>query len=297
MNTFIQNFLDYLLVGRNFSSRTTEAYKHDLNKFVEYLESVGKTNILVVTEKDVMGFLSSLTETNGAVTKARKLSSIKSLFKYLKREKIIKANPISDIESPKLPHKKPTYLTQTEYQILIATVKREATPFYLSRDLAIVTLLLGTGIRLSELVGLTLDEVNLEHSGRSIKVRGKGDKERIIPLTDELVSILEHYLKTRPNVSSNHLFISRLGEQLCARSVYGLVKKYLKATGIQKNNRMAVHSLRHTFGTSLMNNGVNIVVIQELMGHRNLETTRRYLHITSADLRKGVDTLVLNKTQ
>jgi site-specific recombinase XerD len=155
-------------------------------------------------------------------------------------------------------------------------------------------LLLGTGVRLSELVGLTLDRVNLEHSGRSIKVRGKGNKERIIPLTDEVVATLEQYLKIRPDVSSSHLFISRLGDELHARSVYGLVKKYLKATGIKKM-KMAVHSLRHTFGTSLMNSGVNIVVIQELLGHKKIETTRRYLHINSADLRNAVDKLVLNK--
>ncbi len=294
MNTIIRNFLDYLLAGRNFSPRTVEAYRHDLDKFIDFLESKGKGDILTVTPQDVMGFLSSCTKTNGAVTQARKLSSIKSLFKYLRREGVISANPVNDILSPKLPETQPTYLTQAEYQNLIATVRREATPFYLSRDLAIIVLFLATGIRLSELVGLTLDRVNLEHSGRSIKVKGKGNRERIIPLTDEAVSILENYLKTRPAVSSQHFFISRLGEQLCARSVYGLVKKYLKATGINKN-KMAVHSLRHTFGTSMMNKGVNIVVIQELLGHKQIETTRRYLHINSADLRNAVDGLVLSK--
>lgn len=281
-------------VERAFSPRTISAYQHDLDMFVEFLESIGKADITTISKDDVRCFLSERAKTNGAVTRARKLSAVKSFFKHLGREGVIAANPVSDIEAPKLPEKEPTYLTQAEYQNLIATVKREATPFYLARDLAIVVLLLGTGIRLSELVGLTLDKINLEHSGRSIKVKGKGDKERIIPLTDELVIVLEKYLKARPDVSSNNLFISRLGEQLCARSVYGLVKKYLKATGIKKN-KMAVHSLRHTFGTTLMSNGVNIVVIQELLGHKKLETTRRYLHINSADLRKGIDTLVLNK--
>ncbi|HRY76635.1 MAG TPA: tyrosine-type recombinase/integrase [Candidatus Paceibacterota bacterium] len=294
MEKLIQNFLDYLSVERGFSPRTIEAYRHDLNKFVEFFESIGKNGILSITKEDVRRFLSEQAQTNGAVTRARKLSAIKSLFNYLDHEGIISANPVSGIEAPKLPEKEPTYLTQAEYQNLIATVKREATPFYLSRDLAIVVLLLGTGVRLSELVGLTLDRVNLEHSGRSIKVRGKGNKERIIPLTDEVVATLEQYLKIRPDVSSNHLFISRLGDELHARSVYGLVKKYLKATGIKKM-KMAVHSLRHTFGTSLMNSGVNIVVIQELLGHKKIETTRRYLHINSADLRNAVDKLVLNK--
>lgn len=296
MNKLITQFLHYLNVERGFSPRTIEAYKHDLDKFVAFLKLLNKSSVSAITKEDVRRFLAQQAQTNGAVTRARKLSSIKSFFKYLGREGVIAANPVSDIEAPKLPEREPTYLTQAEYQNLIATVKREATPFYLSRDLAITVLLLGTGIRLSELVGLTLDKVNLECSGRNIKVRGKGDKERIIPLTDELVSVLEHYLKTRPNVSSSHLFISRLGDELRARSVYGLVKKYLKATGIKKT-KMAVHSLRHTFGTSLMNNGVNIVVIQELLGHKKLETTRRYLHINSVDLRNAVDSLVLSKPQ
>ena len=294
MNKLISQFLHYLSVGRGFSPRTIEAYQHDLNKFVEFLESIKKADIAIITKEDVRRFLSEQAKTNGAITRARKLSSIKSFFKYLGREGIIAANPVSDIEAPKLPEKEPTYLTEAEYQNLIATVRREATPFYLSRDLAIIVLLLGTGIRLSELVGLTLDRVNLEHSGRSIKVRGKGDKERIIPLTNEVVSVLGQYLKTRPDVSSNHLFISRLGDELHARSVYGLVKKYLKGTGIKKT-KMGVHSLRHTFGTSLMNNGINIVVIQELLGHKKLETTRRYLHINNVDLRNAVDSLVLTK--
>lgn len=292
----ITQFLHYLEVERAFSPRTISAYKHDLNMFVEFLESVGKADIATISKDDVRHFLSERAETNGAVTRARKLSSIKSFFKYLGREGIIAANPVSDIEAPKLPEKEPTYLTEIEYQNLIATVRREATPFYLSRDLAIIVLFLGTGIRLSELVGLTLDRVNLERSGKNIKVKGKGDRERIIPLTNEVVSVLEQYLKSRPDVSSNHLFISRLGDELRARSVYGLVKKYLNGTGIKKT-KMGVHSLRHTFGTSLMNNGVNIVVIQELLGHRNLETTRRYLHINNIDLRNAVDSLVLSKPQ
>lgn len=296
MNNLITQFLHYLEVERAFSPRTISAYQNDLDMFVVFLESTGKTDIAAISKEDVRHFLSERAKTNGAVTRARKLSSIKSFFKYLGREGINAANPVSDIEAPKLPEKEPTYLTEAEYRSLIAAVKREATPFYLSRDLAVIVLLLGTGIRLSELVGLTLDRVNLERSGKSITVKGKGNKERIIPLTSEVVNVLEQYLKSRPDVPSNHLFISRLGDKLHARSVYGLVKKYLKATGIKKN-KVAVHSLRHTFGTSLMNNGVNIVVIQELLGHKKLETTRRYLHINNVDLRNAVDSLVLNKPQ
>ncbi len=295
MNNLITQFLHYLEVERGFSPRTVSAYCHDLNKFVEFLGASDDTSITTITKADVRRFLSQRAKTNGAVTRARKLSSIKSFFKYLGREGIIEANPVSDIEAPKLPEKEPSYLTESEYQNLIAAVKFKATPYYLSRDLAIVILLLGTGIRLSELVGLTLDRVNLESADRSIKVRGKGNKERIIPLTNEVVSTLKQYLKQRPEVESNHLFISRLGDELHARSVYGLIKKYLEATNIKK--KVAVHSLRHTFGASLLRSGANLVVIQELLGHKKLETTRRYLHINDIDLRNAVEKLVLSKPQ
>jgi integrase/recombinase XerC len=296
MNKLITQFLHYLTAERFFSPRTISAYQYDLSKFIEFLESINKADVTHITKEDVRHFLSERAQTNGAVAIARKLSSIKSFFKYLGREGIIDANPVSDIEAPKLPEKEPSYLTETEYKDLIATVKFKATPYYLSRDLAIVILFLGTGIRLSELVGLTLDRVNLERSDRNIKVQGKGNKERIIPLTSEVAAILGQYLKQRPDVSSNHLFISRLGDELRSRSVYGLIKKYLKATSIKKD-KVAVHSLRHTFGASLLNSGANLVVIQELMGHKKLETTRRYLHINNVDLRNAVDKLVLCKPQ
>ena len=292
MNKLITQFLHYLKSERFFSPRTISAYQHDLSKFAAFLESIDKTDIAHIRKEDVRYFLSERAQTSGAVTIARKLSSIKSLFKYLEREGIIAANPVSGIEAPRLPEKEPSYLTQTEYQDLIAAVKFKAAPWYLPRDLAVVILLLGTGIRLSELVGLTLDRVNLEQSDRNIKVQGKGNKERIIPLTTEVANILEQYLKKRPDVTSNHLFISRLGDGLHARSVYGLVKKYLEAAGIKKN-RVAVHTLRHTFGASMLKNGANLFTIQKLLGHKQLETTGRYLHIDNVDLRNAIEKLVL----
>ena len=293
MNNLISQFLHYIERERHFSERTASAYRHDLNKFAVFLESIEKTEVAAVTKADVRTFLSLCSNTCGAYAYARKLSSIKSFFKYLGREEIIEKNPVSDIEAPKLPEKEPSYLTESEYQNLIATVRFRATPYYLSRDLAIVILLLGTGIRLSELVGLTLDRINLESNDRNIKVCGKGNKERTIPLTSEVTSVLRQYLKQRPEVESNHLFISRLGDELHARSVYGLIKKYLKAASI--NKKVAVHALRHTFGASMLRSGANLVVIQALLGHKKLETTRRYLHINDIDLRNAVEKLVLSK--
>lgn len=296
MNKLLTQFLHYLEVERGFSPRTIKAYEHDLDKFVASLKLVNNLDVSAVTKEDVRRFLAQQAKTNGAVTRARKLSSIKSFFKYLGREGIIAANPVSDIEAPKLPQKEPSYLTEIEYRKLIAAVRQESTPYYLPRDMAIIILLLGTGIRLSELVGLTLDRVNLHNGDKNIKVKGKGNKERVIPLTDEVVNTLDKYLTKRPEVESNHLFISRLGNELRSRSVYHLVKKYLNAADIKKE-KVAVHSLRHTFGALLLKSGANLVVIQELLGHKKLETTRRYLHINEIDLRNAVEKLVLAKPQ
>ena len=296
MRNLITQFLHYISVERGFSPRTIKAYEHDLNKFVGFLEATNKTNIESVSRDDVRKFISRCAQTNGAVTYARKLSSIKSFFKYLKRDGVISDNPAADIETPKLPQREPSYLTQEEYQKLLSTVKRAADPYYLARDLAVVTTFLGTGVRLSELVGLTLNSVNLQASQESIRVQGKGNKERIVPLNKEVVAALQKYIKGRPEVETNHLFVSRLGNGLCAGSVYHLIKRYIKEAGIKKE-KVGVHTLRHTFGASLLNSGANLVVIQELLGHKKLETTRKYLHINNIDLRNAVEKLVLTTKQ
>lgn len=296
MKILLEQFLHYVSVERGFSPRTIEAYKHDLNKFVGFLEATNKTHIKAVSRDDIRKFISQCAQTNRAVTYTRKLSSIKSFFKYLIRNDVLKINPAADIETPKLPQKEPSYLTQEEYQKLLLTVRQTADPYYLARDLAIVTTFLGTGVRLSELVGLTLNSVNLQPSQESIRVQGKGNKERIVPLNEEVVAVLRKYIKGRPEVETNHLFVSRLSRELCTGSVYHLIKRYLKETGIKKE-KVGVHTLRHTFGAALLNSGANLVVIQELLGHKNLETTRRYLHINNIDLRNAVEKLVLSRPQ
>jgi site-specific recombinase XerD len=271
----------------------------DLMKFADFLDTKNKTGVEDVTIDDVRAFVSELSESgikkpNAAVTVARKLSSIKSFFKYLVRFRKVAANPAADVETPKLPHTEPNYLTQEEHDALLAAVRRTAAPFYLARNTAIVVTLLNTGVRLSELVGLTLNSVNLGSSQPTVKVRGKGDKERTIPLNERTVSALRKYLDGRPEVETNHLFVSRLGNGLSSRSVHHLIKRYLVEAGIKKEH-VGVHSLRHSFAASLLSKGVNLFSIQKLLGHSKLETTSRYLHVNDADLRDAVNRLVLNE--
>lgn len=280
---------------KNFSPRTIEAYQHDLNKLVVFLAAANKTSVSEVVKDDIRKFLHEVASTNSEVTRARKLSSIKSFFKYLSREGIIEINPAADVDRPKLPEREPSYLTPEEYQRLLATIKLKAAPYYCLRDLAIVTTFLGTGIRLSELVGLKLNSLNFQPTQESVRVRGKGNKERTVPLNPEVVKVLTRYLQKRPEVTSKFFFISRLGDGLSSGGVYHLIKHYIREAGINKE-KVGVHSLRHTFATSLLNNkNINLVHIQQLLGHKKIETTRRYLHINDLDLRNAVNSLMLNK--
>jgi len=291
MDNYINKFLIYLDTERKFSLRTIEAYRHDLGKFCSFMYSIQKTEISEVTRADIGAFVASLSS-NAGITKARKLSTIKSFFNYLAQADAIESNPATHVIAPKIPQREASYLNGEEYQRLMQTVRDVATPYFWQRDLAIVTIFLHTGIRLSELVSLTLDSFDL--SERKIVIHGKGDKERTIPLNDEVALVIEKYLTKRPSVSNNSLFVSKLGTGLSGRSVYHLIKRYLEKAGIKKE-KLGVHSLRHSFGASLLNKKVNLVVIQELLGHTKLETTRRYLHVNQDELRTAVDTLVFKK--
>lgn len=292
MDTYIQKFLEHLSTERGFSPNTVKAYKHDLGKFSDFLFSINKFEILDVSRADISCFVSSLASRNAEITKARKLSVIKSFFNYLERIDAIKTNPAKHVIAPKIPQREASYLNNEEYQKLMQTVRDVATPFYWKRDLAIVTLFLHTGIRLSELVGLKLGSIDLV--SKIIVVKGKGNKERPIPLNEEVALVIEKYLSKRPKTDTDSLFLSKLGGGLSSRSVYHLIKNYLRKAGIEKR-KLGVHSLRHSFGASLLDKGVNLVIIQELLGHTKLETTRRYLHINNTDLRNAVDHLVLRK--
>jgi len=290
----IKQFLHYLEVERGLSPRTIRAYEYDLNKFANFLLDKNNPSLSNIIKNDIREFLSELAKNgfqkpNSGITRARKLSAIKSFFKYLTREGIVDVNPAIDIETPKIPEREPCYLTEQEYELLLQTVREKSTVYYNARDLAIVTMFLGTGMRLSELVGLNLGSIDTKDG--LVKVLGKGNKERTIPLNDKVVAALEKYLKGRPEIESKAFFVSRLGNRLSSGGVYHLIKHFLKESKIKKE-KIGVHSLRHSFGASLLNKNVNLVVIQELLGHKRLETTRRYLHINNLDLRNAVEQIV-----
>lgn len=278
-----KQFINYIKIERNLSPLTVKLYSRDLEKLSDFFPN---KKIVELTKQDIRDYIAFLSDTNSPVTRARKLSCLRSFFKFLAREDLITLNPLDGIDSPKIPQKEPSYLSESEYLRLLETVKKEATIFYRKRDLAIISLFLSTGIRVSELTGLRIGDVDFQE--KFIKIIRKGNKEQTLPINDSIVDLLKKYFKIRPKVSFDDFFVSKKGLPLRSNSAYHLVKKYLLLAGIKKD-KMGCHILRHTFCTMLLNKEVNLVAIQELAGHRSLETTRKYLHINSVDLRNAVN--------
>lgn len=229
---------------------------------------------------------------NSVISRARKLASIRSFFSYLRKRKYIDENPALDIELPHLPEKEAEYLNVNEYQHLLHVIRDVASPFYKDRDLAIFSLFLATGIRVSELVGLKLEHVDL--GTQLIKVRRKGNREQSVPLNDEITIILKQYIKNRPDVDCEYVFISKKKSGIQANTLYCLSKKYLKLAGIKKNKH-GLHLYRHTFLSTLLANNVHPVFLQTLSGHKSFQSTSRYLHVQSSQTRDAVSKISLLK--
>lgn len=299
IKTATVHFQDYLTVQRGCAVGTVKGYALDLCIFENYLENQGLTSqVENVEEQDILGFLAYLSHTpdgkkpNSVITRARKLASIRSFFTFLRKRKYIDKNPAEDIELPSLPEREPEYLKINEYQSLLKVIKETASPFFKDRDLAIFSLFLATGIRVSELVGLELKNVDLD--AQFIKVRRKGNKEQSIPLNDEVTDILKTYLKNRPEVEVNKIFISKKKGAIQPNTLYCLSKKYLSLAGIEKNKH-GLHLYRHSFLSALLAKDVSPVLLQELAGHRSFETTRRYLHINNHQTQEAVSKISLMK--
>jgi integrase/recombinase XerC len=299
MEKEISGFLSYVGAERGFTAKTVGAYRHDLSKFSEFADKeLGKDyQIGDIDQYTIKAYMQFLADTgykraNSAISRGRKLATIKSFFKYLISEDKVKLNPASQVKMPKVQRKEPSYLTEQEYKRLLRVVKNNATRYFKQRDMAIVTMLLGMGLRLSELVELNVGDVNFEEG--SVKVTRKGNQERILPANDGVMIAIQRYLKTRKQTDAQDpLFLSKRNQRIDSGSVWHLVKKYLKQAQIEKD-KLSPHTLRHTFATMLLRNGENLITIKELLSHRNLRTTERYLHINGEELKTAVSRLDLN---
>jgi len=301
MNIYIaiKQFQDYMIVQKGFSPKTVTAYSSDLQKFGEYLAKRDyPSEVEKIETQDVVSYLSFLTHSEEnkkpilVISRARKLASIRSFFTFLRKRKVLEVSPADDIPIPKLPQKEPDYLTINEYQKLLNVIADTASPFFKLRDLAIFSLFISTGIRVSELVSLQLKDIDFDY--KTIKVKRKGNKQQTIPLNDDMVLLLKRYLEVRPDTEKQNLFISKKGNGVKANTVYCLVKKYLELAGLDKNKK-GPHLLRHSCLTALLSKGVDLPTIQAIAGHRSIQTTTRYLHIQSKQIREAVSKIDLRK--
>jgi integrase/recombinase XerC len=247
-----------------------------------YLTSAGRIKIEEVDRLAIRKYLSFLHRKNRKSSIARKVSTLRSFYKYLVREQVVSSNPAKNVATPKAEKPLPTALTVDEaFRLMESPMEREQL-----RDRAILELLYSSGLRVSELVGL--DGNRLDQELGIVKVMGKGRKERIVPVGKKAMEALKTYLKDRGHVEPNApIFVNPSGGRLTSRSVGRLVKKYTRDSGVFR--KISPHSLRHTFATHLLDAGADIREIQEMLGHASLSTTQRYTHISLGKLMEVYD--------
>lgn len=287
MNGAIKEFSNYLKYERQASEHTHKNYLVDLTQFVTFLENRtgsdlgthptcwGKVDAEVVRE-----YLNELFGKKTATSIARKLASLRTFFQFCLRKGWADNNPAKEVASPKIPKRVPKFLTIDEVQSLLGAPD-DVEPLG-ARDKAILETLYASGLRVSELVNLDVNDLDLKEG--SVRVVGKGRKERVIPVGEKACGSIQKYIDIRPTLytkttdDTGALFVNRQGGRLTARSIERLVSKYLKRCGIQKV--VTPHVLRHTFATHLLNAGADMRGIQELLGHASLSTTQKYTHVT-----------------
>ena len=280
--TLIKNFLDYLIIEKRYSVHTTVSYRNDLNQFNLYLsESYSALEFHKVEMIHVRSYMVHLLEAKLAKsTVARKVSSIKSLYKFLKKEQLISSSPVQLLETPKLDSRLPVFLKEEEVVNLFEEFKFEDS-FSGKRDKMILYLFYQTGIRLSELIGLK--DVDVRNG--ELKVLGKRNKERIIPLSNNIQPLIDQYLNLKDELGfkKKYFFVTDKGNKLYEKFVYRKVNHYLSM--VSSKQKKSPHILRHTFATHMLNNGADLNSIKEILGHENLSATQVYTHNTFQKLK------------
>ncbi len=306
MPLILRDFLNYLQTIKGKSINTVKVYFYDLRVFFRFLKlhrnlvdeksefdqidisDIDIELIKTVTLSDLYAFMSYVSNSrdNTAYARARKVASLKSFFNYLhNKAKLIANNPASELESPKILKRLPRYLNIEESKQLLSAVEAGT---YSERDYAILTLFLNCGLRLSELVGININNIK----NNTLTVIGKGNKERSIPLNNACIEAIEAYMKVRPKngvKDKNALFLSSRKQRISKESVQKIVKKYIKQAGLDPQ-RYSTHKLRHTAATLMYRYGkVDIRTLQELLGHESISTTEIYTHLDNGQLKDAVE--------
>jgi integrase/recombinase XerC len=312
-NNTVNDFLNYLKFEKHFSEHTAKCYGADLAQFTEFL--LGRTQgnysrpdaggtgvavqpavkadplLLAVDVNTVRSYLAQLNERQySKSTVARKLATLRSFYKFLVKRGTLSSNPVTAVRTPKQDKKLPRFLEYTEVKRLLETPPLDN--WLGARDKAILEVLYSTGIRVSELVALNMDDVDF--LGEMVHVRGKGKKERIAPISSSALQVIQHYMEFRnkraqsnPSFDPRVLFVNKHGKRLSTRSVRRKMDKYLKMAGLDP--AISPHTLRHSFATHMLNNGADLRSVQELLGHQSLSTTQIYTHLTTKKLKDVYD--------
>lgn len=275
----IENFKNFLRLERGLSQNSINSYEYDLNLFKSYLKS-NSINIspLECDSETIKRYLYSELSTKKTRSMARGISALKSYYNYLVFENLIKISPLSDIDTPKLEKKLPEVLTENEILKIINSIENNH-PFSI-RNKAIIEVLYGTGIRVSELIDIKLSNIFFEE--KILKVKGKGDKERFVPIGNVASNSIKIYLEERINNKiepkySDVLFLNRYGRQLTRAMIFKIIKDLCEISGIEK--KISPHTLRHSFATHMLKNGADLRSIQLILGHENITTTEIYTHL------------------
>lgn len=278
---YIEEFIDYLRFEKKYSENTISSYKRDLNKINSYL----KKDFIKLTKADIQKYIQNLSKNESSNTISRTISSLKSFYKFLEINKYTNTNPLTTIISPKTARKLPKVLSEEEVNKLLDINLNNDFDY---RNKAMLELMYSSGLRVSELINLTVNDVDLKNS--LVRIFGKGSKERIVPLNDYATEALNNYiLYHRPKLfkqkESNYLFLNNHGNQMTRQGFFKTLKKITKEKGIK--SELSPHTLRHSFATHLLKYGADLRSIQELLGHSDISTTQIYTHITNEILEKN----------
>lgn len=280
----IEDFSIYLLVDKKYSENTKISYKEDIVKFFNYIKKSPDR----ITDDDVFTYLKYLNDNKTSnKTVARNISSLKTFYKYMNITKKINYNPMDNIELPKIGKSLPNVLSLDEINLLLDI---DVVDSFSARNKAMLELIYGSGLRVSELVNLKVNDVNL--SDQLVRMIGKGNKERIVPIGDYAYDAISNYLLNyRDSMIKNeicdYLFLNNHGKNMTRQGFFIIINKLAKEKNIKKE--LSPHTLRHSFASHLLDNGADLKSIQEMLGHSSLSTTQIYMHVATEKLRKNYD--------
>ena len=292
MKESIDSFLNFLVVEKGYSENTINAYRNDLMTLAEFAEKeTSSSSWSKFNRQNMLSYLLFLKERGYVPTTiARKIAASRSFFSFLLAEGIIKTNPTENMNSPSVGKALPKPIPINQVRLLLEQPAKLSTS-EAKRDRAMLELLYASGMRISELVALNMGDVNLE-GDYFVRCFGKGRKERIIPLYEQVIQTIKEYIdKERPKLlrgkKDNALFLNARGERLTRQGFWQKLKEYAKSAGL--DDKISPHTLRHSFATHMLSGGADLRSVQELLGHANISTTQVYTHLTTEHVRKTYD--------